>query len=134
MLIAFIAFLACFELPRGEEMFGTAENAWLSCNGEVLSCRIAALSISSVKLVCTAGGERYLDGSRFHLYLERLGWIDVSTISRSGRIVLARLQLDPEQRRRLVARLFSASHGNIADKASLRGALFGLARRGFRGS
>jgi hypothetical protein len=39
-----------------------------------------------------------------------------------------------EQRQRLVVRLFSACHGNVADTASLRGAFADLARRGFRGS
>jgi hypothetical protein len=45
----------------------------------------------------------------------------------------AKLQLTFEQRANLVVRLFSATHGNIADTASLTGVLSSLARRGFRG-
>ena len=132
MLIAFIAFLVCFELPRGEEMFEMDEDAQLAGNGEVSACRVAALSMSSVRLICTATG-RDLAGSPSKLYLDWLGWIDVSITSRTGNMVLARLQPSLEQRQRLVVRLFSASYGNIAGTASLRGAFAGLARRGFRG-
>jgi hypothetical protein len=54
-------------------------------------------------------------------------------VSRSSRTVLARLEPSAEQYQRLVVQLFSASHGNIAGVASLRGALAGLLRRGFTG-
>ena len=132
MLIAFIAFLVCFELPRGEEMFEMDEDAQFASDGEVLACRVNALSMSSVRLICATTG-RDLAGSPSKLYLDWLGWIDVSITSRTGNMVLARLQPSLEQRQRLVVRLFSASYGNIAGTASLRGAFAGLARRGFRG-
>jgi cellulose synthase (UDP-forming) len=55
-------------------------------------------------------------------------------VSRSRNDVVARLDLSPEQRQRLVVRLFSASQGNIAGQASLRGAMAGLLRRGVLGA
>ncbi|WP_244549625.1 hypothetical protein [Bradyrhizobium erythrophlei] len=67
------------------------------------------------------------------LYLDRLGWTEISVSSRSGQELCAKLQPTFEQRAHLVVRLFSAPHGNVADTASLTGALSGLARRGFRG-
>ena len=134
MLIAFIAFLVCFELPRGEEMFDLDEKAWLSCQGAVSSCRITALSMSMVQLVGPAGEVRNFDGSSSQIHVDGLGWTDISIVSRSGGVVMARMQPSIEQRRRLVVRLFSASYGHVSDTASLSGAFAGLARRGFRGS
>lgn len=134
MLIAFIAFLVCFELPRGEEMFDLDEDARLSCDGAISSCRITGLSMTSVRLVCPAGEGRNLAGSPLQMHLDWLGWTDVSIVSGAGDIVLARLRPSIEQRRRLVVRLFSASYGNVSDTASFSGAFSGLVRRGFRGS
>lgn len=133
MLIAFIAFMVCFELPRGEEMLGTDEEGRLSCSGTVLPCRVTALSMSSAQLVFAAGHEPHLDHLPARLHTSGLGWTDVSIESRSHDVALARLYPTIEQRRQLVVRLFSASYGNIADQASLSGAFAGLIRRGFRG-
>jgi cellulose synthase (UDP-forming) len=134
MVIAFIAFLVCFELPRGQEMFDIDEEAQLSSDGKVSTCSVIALSMSSAQITCAAGEARDLAVSPTKLYLHWLGWIDVTILSRSGDGVLLRLQPSIEQRRKLVVRLFSASYGNVADKASLRGAFASLVRRGFRGS
>ncbi|MCC8979770.1 glycosyltransferase family 2 protein [Bradyrhizobium acaciae] len=133
MLIAFIAFLVCFEVPRSSHMFETDELVWLADEGKILSCRLLAISPSSVRLVGGAGETLELAGWRYKIHLEGLGWIDVSMVSRSGHTVLARLEPSAEQHQRLVVRLFSASQDNIAGVASLRGALAGLLRRGFIG-
>ncbi|MDU6726698.1 MAG: glycosyltransferase, partial [Bradyrhizobium sp.] len=50
MLIAFIAFLVCFELPRGEDLFPSGEAGWLAKDNEVVPCRIEALSLSSARV------------------------------------------------------------------------------------
>jgi cellulose synthase (UDP-forming) len=133
MLIAFIAFLVCFELPRPGHMFETDEAVWLSGEGKVLSCRLLAMSPSSVRFSGADGGALELAGWRYKIHLEGLGWTNMSMLSRSGNTVLARLEPSAEQHQLLVVRLFSASHGNIAGVASLRGALAGLLRRGFIG-
>ena len=134
MLIAFIAFLVCFELPRGEEMFEIREDSHLACRGDVLPCHVTALSMSSVRLTYAVNDARDMAEAPSHIHLERLGWTEISVTSRSGQALLAQLRPSFEQRAQLVVRLFSASHGNVADTASLRGALGGLMRRGFRGN
>ncbi|MHC2438473.1 glycosyltransferase family 2 protein [Bradyrhizobium sp. USDA 4451] len=134
MLIAFIAFLVCFELPRSGHMFETNELVWLAGEGKILSCRLLAISPSSVRLAGAAGEPLELAGCRYKIHLEGSGWTDMSMASRSGRTVLARLEPSAEQYQRLVVRLFSASQDNIAGVASLRGALAGLLRRGFIGA
>jgi cellulose synthase (UDP-forming) len=134
MLIAFIAFLVCFELPRSGDVFETDESTWLSGAGKILSCRLLAVSLTSVRFSGPAGDALELAGSRYQIHLEGLGWTDISMVSRFRNTVLARIEPTPEQYQRLVVRLFSASHGNIAGAASLRGALAGLLRRGFIGT
>jgi cellulose synthase (UDP-forming) len=134
MLIAFIAFLVCFELPRSGDVFETDESTWLSGEGKILSCRLLAVSPTSVQFSGPAGDALELAGSRYQIHLEGLGWTDVSMVSRFRNTVLARLEPTAEQYQRLVVGLFSASHGNIAGAASLRGALAGLLRRGFLGT
>jgi cellulose synthase (UDP-forming) len=134
MLIAFIAFLVCFELPRADDMFETDEPAWLSGDGKILSCRLLAVSLTSVRFSGPAGDALELAGWRYQIHLDGLGWTDIAMVSRSRHTVLARLEPSVEQYRRLVVRLFSGSHGNVASEASLRGALAGLLRRGFLGA
>ncbi|MDE5456129.1 glycosyltransferase [Bradyrhizobium sp. CSA112] len=134
MLIAFIAFLVCFELPRPGDMFETDEPAWLSGEGKILSCRLLAVSPTSVRFSGPAGNALELAGWRYQIHLDGLGWTDISMVSRFRETVLARLEPTAEQYQRLVVRLFSTSHGNIANEASLRGALAGLLRRGFLGA
>lgn len=134
MLIAFIAFLVCFELPRGGDTFETDEPIWLAGEGKILSCRLLAISPTSVRFSGAGGDALELAGCRYQIHLEGLGWIGISMVSRSRHTVLARLEPSAEQYQSLVVRLFSASHGNIANEASLRGALAGLLRRGFIGT
>ena len=133
MLISFIAFLVCFELPRGDEIFAVDEAARFAVDHEVGNCRVASLSISSARLVLPAPLATDRAGSRCQLHLDWLGWTDASIISRSGNHMHARLHPDFEQRRRLVVRLFSSAYGAIADRARFSGALAGLVRRGFLG-
>jgi cellulose synthase (UDP-forming) len=130
MLIAFVAFLVCFELPRGEQTFEIAEDCHVACGTDVLPCQMTALSLSSVQLtVNQAGGA--VPPSRLHL--DWLGWVDILVTRRTGPMLHAQLQPTVEQRAQMVVRLFSMSHGNIADTASLSRALAGLARRSFLG-
>jgi hypothetical protein len=112
-------------------MFEIAEDSHLAYRGEVLPCRVSALSAVSVLL--TTLDDRDMAEAPTHLHLDRLGWIEISIKSRSGRSLRAQLQPTFEQRAHLVVRLFSVSHGNVTDTANLRSALAGLARRSFRG-
>jgi cellulose synthase (UDP-forming) len=78
MLIAFIAFLVCFELPRPGDMFETDEPVWLSGEGKILSCRLLAISPTSVRFSGAAGDALELAGCRYKIHLEELGWTYIS--------------------------------------------------------
>ncbi|WP_316192693.1 cellulose synthase catalytic subunit [Bradyrhizobium sp. SZCCHNRI1029] len=133
MLIAFIAFLVCFELPRGEDLFPSDEAGWLAQSGEVVPCKIEALSLSLARVAGPPHHRMTRPGTRLPLHLDGLGWLEASVEAVSGTTTHLRLQPDEAQRRQLVVRLFSSSRGVITDRARLRGALAGLARRGFVG-
>ncbi|MGJ4882915.1 glycosyltransferase family 2 protein [Bradyrhizobium sp. HKCCYLRH1065] len=133
MLIAFIAFLVCFELPRGEDLFPSDEAGWLAQSGEVVPCKIEALSLSSARVAGPPHHRMTRSGTRLPLHLDGLGWLEASVEAVSRTTTHLRLQPDEAQRRQLVVRLFSSSRGVITDRARLRGALAGLARRGFVG-
>jgi cellulose synthase (UDP-forming) len=121
------------QAPRGEQTFAIDEDAWLAMGREVHGCRVASLSTSSVRLKMRRGSVACPDTPHIHLHLDWHGWTNASVISQSGEFVHARLYSDFEQRRWLVVRLFRSSCGTIAATARLRGALAGLARRGFLG-
>ncbi|MGJ4894404.1 glycosyltransferase family 2 protein [Bradyrhizobium oligotrophicum] len=133
MLIAFIAFLVCFELPRGEDLFPSGEAGWLAQSGEVVPCKIEALSLSWARVAGPPHHRMTRPGTRLPLHLDGLGWLEASVEAVSRTTTHLRLQPDEAQRRQLVVRLFSSSRGVITDRARLRGALAGLARRGFVG-
>ncbi|MGY3451915.1 glycosyltransferase family 2 protein [Bradyrhizobium sp. USDA 4353] len=132
MLIAFIAFLVCFELPRTEDLFPTDEAGWLAHGGEVVPCRIEALSLSSARIAGLRSGVSK-PGSAMPVHLDGLGWIDATVDVVAKKTTHLRLHPTEAQRRQLVVRLFSSSCGVITNRARLRGALTGLVRRGFVG-
>ena len=133
MLIAFVAFLICFELPRRDEVFEVEEDTKLELNGKFSACRVVALSMSEVSVQHASSKGESLD-EPLRVYLEGPGWVDISIIARTDRIWRARMHASDQQRQKLIVRLFSSSQGNITDTASLAGAIVALARRGFRGT
>jgi cellulose synthase (UDP-forming) len=133
MLIAFTAFLVCFELPRGEDMFAVDEDGWLAQGEEVSGCRVTALSLSAARVVYVGDAGIDRSNERLRLHLEWLGWVDAVVTAHSSQAMTVRLLPSFEQRRHLVVRLFSSSYGAVADQARLGAALAGLARRGFLG-
>jgi cellulose synthase (UDP-forming) len=50
MLIAFIAFLVCFELPRGEALFAVDEAAQLALGDNVIAGHVTGLSTSGAQM------------------------------------------------------------------------------------
>jgi cellulose synthase (UDP-forming) len=133
MLIAFIAFLVCFELGRGEVPFDVDEAAHLASDGKIIVGRLALLSTSKALMTC--GGNRLespVDGIA-RLHLDSLGWIDAEISRRSKTSIDLRLQPTIAQRRTLAVRLFGYPDGNVAGSASLTGAIAGTVRKGWRG-
>jgi cellulose synthase (UDP-forming) len=133
MLIAFIAFLVCFELPRGEALFAVDEAAMLALDDHVVSGRVTGLSTSGAQMSLTRNLPACWSNQTVQLYLDAFGWIEAE-VSNSSKAAL-RLRLRPTfaQHNQLVVRLFGSSSNNVADTASMRGVVFGTISRGFRG-
>ena len=135
MLIAFIAFVACFELPRGDKFFPVDEAGALALAGDdhAVHCRVAALSTSSAELTWTTAMRPLTEGAQPWLYMERLGWVAVTVAAATGTNALAYLHPTFEQRRLLVTWLFGSPPGDVAETVRITGAIAGLVRRGLRG-
>jgi cellulose synthase (UDP-forming) len=134
-LIAFIAFVACFELPRGDKFFPVDEAGALSLAGDdhAVHCRVAALSTSSAELTWTTAMRPLTEGAQPWLYVERLGWVAVTVAAATATTALAYLHPIFEQRRLLVTWLFGSPPGDVAETVRITGAVAGLVRRGLRG-
>ncbi|ABE64837.1 glycosyl transferase, family 2 (plasmid) [Nitrobacter hamburgensis X14] len=135
MLIAFIAFVACFELPRGDKFFPVNEAGALALagNDHAVPCRVAALSTSSVELTWTAAMRPLTESAQPWLYMERLGWVAVTVAAATGKTALGHLHPTFEQRRRLVIWLFGLPPSDVVETVRITGVIAGLVRRGFRG-
>ena len=134
MLIAFIAFLVCFELPRGEVLFAVDEVAQLAVDDNVISGQVTGLSTSSAQMSFTRNLPARRSRQTVRLYLEMLGWIDAEVSSCSEGAIGLRLRPTLTQHQQLVVRLFgTSSYSNVADTASMSGAILGTISRGLQG-
>ena len=133
MLIAFIAFLVCFELPRGEALFGVDEAAKRALDDDVISGHVTGLSTSSAQMSLARNLPVRLSNQTVRLYLDALGWIEAEVSSSSKALIRLRLRPTSAQHKQLVVRLFGSSSSNVADTANMRGVIFGTISRGFRG-
>jgi cellulose synthase (UDP-forming) len=133
MLVAFIAFLVCFELPRGEALFAADEVAQLAFGDNVISGHVTGLSTSSAQMSFGQTLPARLSDQSVQLYLEALGWVEAEVSSCAKAAMGLRLRPTFAQHRQLVVKLFGSSSSNVADTASMRGAIFGTISRGFRG-
>src|SRR5258708_1062858 len=70
MVIAFIAFLVCFELPRGEALFAVDEAAQLALDDNVISGHVTGLSTSSAQIFCARNLPARLSNPTVKLYLD----------------------------------------------------------------
>jgi cellulose synthase (UDP-forming) len=133
MLIAFIAFLVCFELPRGEALFEVDEAAQLRTDGGKISVRVRLLSTSSAQVCCADNLPVRLSGQNAQLCLDAYGPIDAEVLGCSKGVIELRLRPLAAQHKQLVVRLFGASSGSVPDIASMRGVIVGTILKGFRG-
>ena len=132
MLIAFIAFLACFELGRGETAFDVDESTQLASGGSVISGLLTELSMSTARVRCSRPASPV--GGPVQLYLNSLGWIDAAVSDRNKLTIGLQLQPTAAQRKALATKLFGLLDGNVAGTASLRGAIAATVRKGFGGA
>jgi cellulose synthase (UDP-forming) len=133
MLIAFVAFLVCFELPRGEPLFAVNEAAQLALDDNVICGHVIGLSTSSAQMSFARTLPARLSNQTVRLYLDALGWVEAEVSSRSKAVIGLRLRPTFAQHRQLVVTLFGSSSNNVAGTASMRGAIFATISRGFRG-
>jgi len=133
MVIAFIAFLVCFELPRRETLFDVDEAAKLALDDDVIAGRVTRLSTSSAQMSCARTLPARLSSKTVQLYLDALGWIEAEVLSCSETDIGLCLRPTPAQHKQLVVTLFGSSPSNVAESASMRGVIFGTISRGFRG-
>src|SRR6195256_6246450 len=76
MLIAFVAFLVCFELPRGETLFAVDEAAQLALDDSVIAGHVTGLSTSSAQMSLARPFSGRPSNRAVRLYLDALGWIE----------------------------------------------------------
>ena len=133
MLIAFIAFLVCFELPRGEALFAVDEAAQLALGDNVIAGHVTGLSISGAQMSFARNLPARLSSQTVQLYLATLGWIEAEVSSCSETAIGLRLRPTLTQHEQLVVRLFGTSYSTVADTASMSGAILGTISRAFRG-
>jgi cellulose synthase (UDP-forming) len=133
MLIAFIAFLVCFELPRADALFAVDEVAQLALDDNVISGHVTRLSTSTAQMSLARALPTHLAHKTVQLYLDTLGWIQAEISSYSHPGVGLRLRPTFAQRKQLVITLFGSSSSNVADSACMREAIRGTVSRGFRG-
>jgi cellulose synthase (UDP-forming) len=133
MLIAFIAFLVCFELPRGDALFAVDEAAQLALGDNVIAGHVTGLSTSGAQMSFARNLPARLSSQTVQLYLATLGWIEAEVSSCSETAIGLRLRPTRTQHEQLVVRLFGTSYSTVADTASMSGAILGTISRAFRG-
>ena len=133
MLIAFVAFLVCFELPRGETLFAVDEAAQLALDDNVISGHVTGLSTSSAQMSLARPFPGRPSNRAVRLYLDALGWIEAEVSSHSKAAIELRLRPTLAQHKQLVVTLFGSSPSKVADTAHMRRAMFGTISRAFRG-
>jgi cellulose synthase (UDP-forming) len=114
-------------------LFAVDEAAQLALNDDVISGHVTGLSTSSAQMSCAETSPALLSNQTVRLYLDALGWVEAEVSSCSGAVIGLRLRPTSAQHRQLVVALFGSSSSNVADTASMRGAIFGTISRGFRG-
>jgi cellulose synthase (UDP-forming) len=132
MVISFVAFVVCFELPRHEIMFPVDQPVDLACDGQIHAGRVIRLSTSSAEITLQRRLPRRLSGQPVQLHFDAVGWIDGTVIIEPNEL---KLHLRPTsiQHRQLVVRLFASSTNSVAVRASLRGAMIATITRVSRG-
>jgi cellulose synthase (UDP-forming) len=133
MLISFVAFVVCFELPRHEIVFPANDPATLAWGDRIIAGCVIELSMTNARISAAQCLPEPRHGQPVHLYLDGLGWIEAKTSTCSGQIIELELRPTLLQRRQLVVRLFGSTSSSVAEIASWRGAAAGTIARAFRG-
>jgi cellulose synthase (UDP-forming) len=133
MLIAFIAFLVCFELPREPVRFAVDEAAQLLLGDHVIAGHVTELSTSEARMSCARSLPGRVSGRAVQLHLDGLGWVDAEISNYAGPTVALRIRPTSAQHQRLVAGLYTSLQTHVTDKAIMGGTILATISRGFRG-
>jgi cellulose synthase/poly-beta-1,6-N-acetylglucosamine synthase-like glycosyltransferase len=128
MLFTFVAFLVCFERPRGSEEFPIARPSKLRAERALYDCTLGSLGMHSATV--TLGVPLPL--GRLALYFEPTGWIEARPERVKGPAYVLHLEPTADQRRTLLLRLFANAADPIARTAILGTALKAVLNRAFR--
>jgi cellulose synthase (UDP-forming) len=99
----------------------------------VISGRVTSLSTSGAQMSLARNLPARLSDQTVRLYLDAIGWIEAEVSGSSKTVIRLLLRPTFAQHKQLVVRLFGSSSSNVADTANMRGTIFGMITRGFRG-
>jgi cellulose synthase (UDP-forming) len=134
MVLTFVAFLVCFELPRGETSFPMQLPTRLRRGSEIIEATLRNLSLARATVqFCSPAGFAE-PNAEWMIDLPSVGWVRATTHNSAGQSCHLDLLMPTTQRRQLLVFLFSQPMPAIAASASMAGALKGLLRRAFRAS
>ncbi|GJD64393.1 glycosyltransferase family 2 protein [Methylobacterium frigidaeris] len=131
MLLTFVAFLVCFERPRGAEMFHVEEPTRVRSAGIAYNAMLARLGMQTALLRVDADQTGSV-GDSIDVLIEGIGWVAARLTGVSEGAQSLELAPDRLQRHSLILRLFTQAADPIARTANLQVALRGLAARCFR--
>ncbi|WP_457106933.1 hypothetical protein [Methylobacterium sp. P5_C11] len=131
MLFSFVAFLVCFERPRGAERFVVGEPTRIEVDGSMYSVTLACLGLESALLQAVLP-DGVAPGTPMTAWIEEAGWVSARLAESVDARIEIRLDPDSQQRRALILRLFTTAIDPIARSADLGVALRSLAHRCFR--
>ena len=75
MLFTFVAFLVCFERPRGAEEFAVEEPVRVQVGGATYAGVLASLGMTTARLRIAAAPEVLAPGDALRVLVEPAGWI-----------------------------------------------------------
>ncbi|SFG25280.1 glycosyltransferase family 2 protein [Methylobacterium gossipiicola] len=132
MVFTFVAFLVCFERPRGSEEFALEEPVRIRIGGATYDGVLASLGMATARLRITAAPSAIAPGDPLRVHIEPAGWISARFTASEDGVHAVGLEPDRVQRHGLILRLFTSEIDPIARTANLRTALSGLIHRCFR--
>lgn len=132
MLFSFVAFLVCFERPRGAEEFRIEEPARVRSGGIAYDAALASLGMETAHLRLAAPEHAFVPGDTVDVLIHQIGWVPARLTAQSDMTFAVSLAPDRRQRQILILRLFTQAVDPIARTASLPMALRGLLARCFQ--
>jgi cellulose synthase (UDP-forming) len=132
MVFTFVAFLVCFERPRGAEEFAMEEPVRVWIGGATYDGVLASLGMATARLRIAAAPEVLAPGDTLRVLVEPVGWIPARLTASTNGVHAVGMEPDQLQRHGLILRLFTTDVDPIARTANLRTALRGLIHRCFQ--